>query len=117
MKSVRLSPRASTFLRKTIRATEELDILLLLRQDPRRWWSAEQIAQTFALRLDVVVLSLEALAGRNLLDVRVGATLTYCFSPVHDGLLPTLDEIATNPPAARELVGMASPKGPRIPGA
>ena len=109
----RLSTRASDFLRESIRSLDELETILLLHRDTSRWWSAEQIAETLSLRAEVVARALESLAGRNLLDVRVGACLAYCCAPVHDHLFEVLSEVAIDPVAAREVVMFSSPKASR----
>jgi hypothetical protein len=113
--SLRLSPRAYTFLRDCIGSLEELEIVLLLHKDATRWWSAEQISDALAVDVNVVGLALESLAGRNLLDVRLGESLSYCFAPLHPHFDVMLAEIASHPPMARELVMVCSPKVPRTP--
>jgi hypothetical protein len=110
----RLSTRASNFLRESIRSVDELETILLLHRDTSRWWSAEQIADVLTMRAEVAALALESLAGRNLLDVRVGASLAYCCAPVHDHLFEVLSEVAVDPAAAREVVMLSSPNTSRI---
>jgi hypothetical protein len=109
----RLSTRASNFLRESIRSVDELETILLLHRDTSRWWSAEQIADVLMMRAEVAARALECLAGRNLLDVRVGACLAYCCAPVHDHLFDVLSEVAVDPAAAREVVMLSSPKASR----
>lgn len=106
----RLSPRASEFLREFIKSVHELDMILVLHRDPSRWWSAEQIAEELSMRADVAARALEALAGRNLLDVRVGETLAYCWVPLHDHdhVFEAVREIAMESLHARELVLLSS---------
>jgi hypothetical protein len=114
----RLSSRASAFLRESIRSVHELDTILVLHRDPSRWWSAEQIAKELSLRADVATRALETLAGRNLLDVRVGETLAYCWAPVHDHdhVFETVREIALESVEARELIVVPSPNVSRSTG-
>ena len=110
----RLSPRASAFLRESIRSVDELETILLLHGDSSRWWSAEQIARTLGMPADAAARALEALAARNLLDVRVGESLTYCWAPLQDHLLDTLREVALKRSKARVAVMVSSPKVSRI---
>jgi hypothetical protein len=112
----RLSSRAAAFLRESIRSVDELDTILLLHRDASRWWNAEQIAEALAMNAAVASRALEALAGRNLLDVRVGGSLAYCCSPVDDHLFEALADVALDPGAAREFVMVSSPKVSRIAG-
>jgi DNA-binding transcriptional MocR family regulator len=105
----RLSCRASAFLRESIRSLDELETILLLQGDASRWWSAEQIARTLGISIDAATRVLEALAARNLLDVRVGESLSYCWAPVHEHVLETLREVALKRSKARELVMVSSP--------
>src|SRR5687768_6113646 len=102
----RLSPRAPELLREFIKSVHDLDMILVLHRDPSRWWSAEQIAEELSMRADVAARALEALAGRNLLDVRVGETLAYCWAPLHDHdhVFEAVREIAMESLHARELV-------------
>lgn len=99
-----LSPQANKFLREGVRSLLELDVLLLLHRDDNRWWSAEQLVQELRVRPEAAGSTLETLAARNLLDVRIGSTLTYRFAPVELPLRVTVGEIATDPYAARELM-------------
>jgi hypothetical protein len=112
----RLSSRAAAFLRESIRSVDELETILLLHRDSSRWWNAEQIADVLGMKPAITARALEALAGRNLLDVRVGESLAYCCSPVHDHVFEALHEVALDPGAARELVMVSSPKVSRITG-
>ena len=99
-----LSPKARLFLRDGVGSILQLDVILLLCRDDRRWWNAEQIAAELATSADAASLALEELAARNLFDVRIGSTLGYRFAPVDDHVRATLGEIAADSYAAREAV-------------
>lgn len=99
-----LSPQAITFLRECFRSILDLDIILLLERDAARWWSADQIAQELRASASAAASSLEALAARNLLDVRIGSALAYRFAPVQASVAESLAEIAADPYSARELI-------------
>ena len=107
----RLSSRATMFLRESIKSVHELDTILVLHRDASRWWSAEQIAEELSMRVDVAARALETLAGRNLLDVRVGETLAYCWAPIHDHdhVFEAVREVALEAVEARDLVAVSSP--------
>lgn len=103
------SSAAPRFLRESIRSLQELEAILLLHRHPAKWWSAEQIALELSLTVESAARVLEALAGRNLLDVRVGTALAYCCAPIDDHAVAMLSEVAGDPAAAREVVIAASP--------
>ena len=99
-----LSLPARHFLRQAIASILQLDILLVLCRDETRWWNAEQIARELGASMEHVSTALEELAGRNLLDVRIGGTLAYRFAPVDATAAALLTEIGSNVYGARELV-------------
>ena len=109
--SRRLSPRATSFVRESITSLDELETILLLHRDAGRWWSAEQIAGELEMRVDATSRALEALAARNLLDVRVGSSLTYCWAPIHhhDDVYEAVREVSLEPLEARRVIGVCSP--------
>jgi hypothetical protein len=58
---------------------EQLEVLLLLARDPKRYMSASQVASSLHLlrRLDT---TLEHLSRENLLDVKLGTDVLYRFT-------------------------------------
>jgi hypothetical protein len=81
-----------------------MDILLTLAQDESRWWSAEQLGEAIGHTQSAAAGALELLAAQNLLDVKVGSTLSYRFSPVHAAARQAVAEAASRPGVAREAV-------------
>jgi hypothetical protein len=92
------------FLRSCVPSPVHMDILLTLASDDTRWWSAEQAAEALGRSPAVVSEALELLAGRNLLDVKIGTALSYRFSPLHDTARRAVEELAARPGPAREAV-------------
>lgn len=64
-----------------LRTVEELEVLLLLGRDPERYWSSIAAAEATGLPPRATADTLEVLASRNLLDVRLGEALLYRFDP------------------------------------
>ncbi|HEY0875721.1 MAG TPA: hypothetical protein VGD94_19745 [Vicinamibacterales bacterium] len=99
-----LSPAARDFLRARLGSLIQLDIALLLHADPSVWWSAERVAEHLRVTVDAARQVLEALASRNLLDVRIANDLTYRFAPWHESTAELIAEIAEHHYEARELI-------------
>jgi hypothetical protein len=77
----RVPPDVRRFLAGTIHSIEQLEVLLLVQRTPDRYFDAGSIADHLGLRHRDVARSLEALAGQNLLDVRLGETIKYRYEP------------------------------------
>jgi hypothetical protein len=99
-----LSPPTRTFLRDVVRSLLQLDVLFLLFRDDRRWWNAEQLVEELKAPQLAVSTALEELAASNLLDVRIGSTLTYRFAPVEAASRAAVGEAAARPDDARDAV-------------
>ena len=107
-----LSPASKDFVRAHLGSLIQLDVALLLQSDPEIWWSAERVASHLRVSTDIARESLEKLASRNLLDVRIASDLTYRFAPWHQSAAEMMNEIAANHYEARESAargGSASP--------
>jgi DNA-binding MarR family transcriptional regulator len=83
-----------TFLDRSIAAVEQLEILLLLQQQPERSWDAAAIADRLRLAPAAAAAHLEALSRRSLLDVRIGGQMRYRFGPASDALRAIVDRLA-----------------------
>ena len=69
------------FLTGSIDSVEQLEVLLLVHRTPDRYWDAAGIADHLGLRQHDVAGLLEALARKNLLDVRLGERIKYRYEP------------------------------------
>lgn len=81
---VRIPPAVRRFLARSIKSVEQLEVILLLQRAPDRYWDAGAVADYLAMRPDHAAASLEALAGKSLLDIRLGQTIKYRFNPIAD---------------------------------
>lgn len=64
-----------------VRTIEELELLLLLDRDRARYWSAAGAAAPLGITEAVARRAFEALASRNLLEVRLGEDVLYRLDP------------------------------------
>lgn len=99
-----LTARTAAFLRTSVQSGVEIEILLAMARDEARWWNAPQLAAELRLDETDVAASLEGLAARNLLDVRIGNTLGYRFSPLHASARTAIAEVVSRPNQARAVV-------------
>lgn len=97
-----LSPAAARLLHDVVVSSTRLDVLLLLRSDPARWWSVDLVAATLRISVTSAERALEDLGRGNVLDVRLGETLAYRFAPMDSQVLDTIAEIAALHYASRD---------------
>jgi hypothetical protein len=104
-----LSPAAARLLHDVVVSSTRLDVLLLLRSEPARWWSVDLVAATLRISVASAAQALEDLGLGNLLDVRVGETLAYRFAPMDSQASDTITEIAGLHYASRDTLLAALP--------
>jgi hypothetical protein len=81
-------------LLREIASFERLRVLLLLRHQSSRWWSAYAVALELSMPMETAQVHLEHLSTRNLLDVRVSESVIYSFKPGTDALAQLVDRVA-----------------------
>jgi hypothetical protein len=89
-----LSTGAARFLRESISSVVQLDALVLLHDEPQRWWTPAAVAARLGTSNAAAAAALESLGRANLVDVRLGASLQYRYAPLDSRLLALVDEIA-----------------------
>lgn len=104
-----LSPAAARLLHDVIVSSTRLDVLLLLRSEPERWWNVDLVAATLRISVPSAGQALEGLGLGNLLDVRVGEALAYRFAPVDSTVSDTIAEITALHYASRDALLAALP--------
>lgn len=77
----RLDAATRQILLQHVRTFEDLDVLLLLARDGRRFWSAAAAASDLGLTTASAQAALDRLASRNLLEVRFGEDVLYRLDP------------------------------------
>jgi hypothetical protein len=85
-----LTPAIVEFLTQHIASLDELEILMLLVQASTRWFDAATAARHLGLSPERAHSALDALAARNLLDIRISDDVRYQFRPGR----PDLEHVA-----------------------
>jgi hypothetical protein len=88
-----LTPELRAFLYSCFDAIEQVEILALVAQSARAW-SARAIAAQLRLTDTAARHHLETLAARGLLQIAVGAEVTYAYAPKTAELRRYADELA-----------------------
>ena len=105
------------FVRENIASPEELEVLMRVMDPPERWWDVDGVAKALGLDPAVARRSLEHLATRNLLAIRVTNDVRYQFQPGEPGLAAACVAFAeayrTNPLAMLRLASEQSRRGIR----
>jgi hypothetical protein len=76
-----LASETQAAIGRCVRSIEELEVLLYLARNRQRYSSAETISGDIGLPARVAAAALEALASRNLLDVRIAEAVLYKLDP------------------------------------
>jgi hypothetical protein len=99
-----LSEIARALLGEKVTSLLQLDVLLLVYSGLERWWDAEQVAQMLRVPASAASAALEDLATGNLLDVKIGNTISYRFAPSGPETAAVIREVSGSPYEAREVV-------------
>ena len=91
MSSYQLPIDVVEFAESHLTSVHDLEVLMVLVDSPSRWWDAAMIAQELGLTTRVARNSLEHLATRNLLDIRITGDVKYQLRPS----TPELDRAVT----------------------
>lgn len=94
--SPNIAPEIRDFLRRYIRTVEQLEILLLLRQERQREWTVPEVFAKVRTSEQSVALRLAQFAEDGLLTAGSGVPATYRFSPK----VPSMDDIVGRAGAA-----------------
>jgi hypothetical protein len=89
-----LPPDVRHFLGRCVETVEQLEIILLLQRHAERSWDAAEAGEALGLDHRDVAHHLEALGGRDLLDVRLGDHVRYRFSPGSSGAAAAARRVA-----------------------
>ena len=88
-----------------------LAVVLRLRQETNRWWSANALALELSLSIADAQRHLEHLTSLNLLDVRVSDSVLYRYHPGTPELANLVDQVADAHAEHRDLI-IATLAGP-----
>lgn len=89
-------------------------MLMLLRRNATRYWSAEAVASELGMPMPVVRRPLERLASANMLDIRLAQDVMYRFNPA-EAHIDAVNELADAYSRARTAVLRLFVDGPPDP--
>lgn len=81
MPSTELSPYVASFIADHISSVGDLYLLITLLDAPDRWWDAAHISGDLGIPQSMARATLDRLASRNLLDIRITDEVRYRFQP------------------------------------
>jgi hypothetical protein len=87
--------RVQRFLETHIDSIEKLEVLLLLRNQPARTWTAGSVAQELRIMEASATGRMEDLCARGLLSCEGGTPATYRFAPVSSEDAQAVTELAS----------------------
>ena len=95
MSDASLPPRVQRFIESHIDSIEKLEVLLLLRNQPARAWTAAAVAQELRIMEASAMGRLEDLCARGLVSCEGGTPATYRFAPTAADDAQAVTELAT----------------------
>ena len=93
MSRVNISKDVKTFLKGHIRSVFSLEVLLLLRREQSRSFTASEVAKELGIESDVAQ-QLSELTSANLIRRTDGDTARYRYAPVDEKLESLVDQLA-----------------------
>jgi hypothetical protein len=82
------------FLKAHIRSVGELEVLLLLRRQSGRWWTADQVNRELKTSLQSALKHLEDLRDAQLVQERRTTEREFRFQAADPAVVPVVDELA-----------------------
>jgi hypothetical protein len=76
-----LSPEAAEFVVRFIESIHQVELLMLLRRTPDRWWTADDIARELRESSLIVSADLLGLRTYGLVAVQSAVPMTYRYEP------------------------------------
>jgi predicted ArsR family transcriptional regulator len=98
-----LSPELRAFLYSCIDAVEQVELLAVVSQSGRSW-TAHAVGQALGVTDTVARHHLETLAARGLLQITVGAELSYSYAPKTGELRRYADQLVERYATSRTAV-------------
>jgi hypothetical protein len=102
---MQVSEAVQQFIVKYISSVDQLEILLLLKQDPRRAWTADETARALFTQTESVAIRLVELTSQGLLsEKKLAERAVYQYGPRTPDLDAVVTELARVYPAYRVSV-------------
>jgi hypothetical protein len=92
MAETEFSPRLRAFVREFVTSPEQLDVLVLLRENRSKEWTAEEVGKALSIVREVASMRLFLFSRGGLLGFRGGSETVYWFEPKPD-LADLADEL------------------------
>lgn len=113
---ISLSVPLQTFLQQYLSSFEQIEIVLLLRADPKRAWTAPEVASALVTPPESAAMRLFLLASSGLIAFEPTGVPRYRYLPVDEATEDLLRELADSYPANRaEIATLLSSKPPNDP--
>ena len=96
MEQEAIGPRVWRFLESHVGRLEQLLVLLFLRRNGNRSWTASEVGAAIRLPPRVAADQLELLGSRYLVDVRVCSDVRYRYAPLDPALDSLVNLVATS---------------------
>ena len=110
-------PPVLAFVADHLRSLDELQLFISVVQSPHRWWDVTTAARELGITATTARRGLDALAARNLLDIRITDDVRYQFRPGTEALrsaaIATEEAYRMNPLAVVQLVAQTGRRGLR----
>lgn len=111
-----LSSGLQSLLKERLASFEQIEIVLLLRSDPARAWSAPEVASTLVMPPEGAAMRLFLLASSGLIAFEPTGVPRYRYSTADPATDALLTELADSYPASRDaiaaLIGSRPPIDP-----
>lgn len=108
-----ISEGLKEFLRERLSTLEQIEIVLLLRSDPSRSWTAPDVSATLGTPPESAAMRLFLLASSGLLAFEPAGVPRYRYTPTDSATEALVQELAdlygTNRPEVSALVGGPPP--------
>ena len=104
MKRGAVDPRVWRFLENHVARLEQLLVLLFLRRNGNRSWTASEVGAAIGLPPRVAADQLEHLGSRHLVDVRLGSDVRYRYAPIDPALDSLVGLVAVSYTEHSELI-------------
>jgi hypothetical protein len=108
-----VSPALERLIRERLASTEQIDVVLLLRSDPARAWTAMEVSRELGTPQESTAMRLFLLASKGILLFEGAGVPTYRYAgagPDEEELFDELTRIRTERPEA--LIGIADGTAP-----
>jgi hypothetical protein len=109
-----VSERLRTFLQQRLASLDQIEVVLLLRSDPARSWTATEVASALAMPPEPAAMRLFLLASAGLIAFEPSAVPRYRFASVDAETSSMLQELSEVFSTNRDAV-MAAVESPRDP--